>query len=138
MYSRYLASLTHTTSHSIVLLLIRWVAGLGMFLHGLPKASNPTGWAGEALPELVQLLVVAAELGVPLLWVAGFLTPLAALSMGGVMVGAIFWHINKGDGFTTRPGYELAVMYLLLCLVLLIIGPGKFSLDYLWAKKSRP
>lgn len=126
------------TPHSLVLLLLRWVAGVGMLMHGLSKIGNATAWAGDALPGIVQGLVVAVEVGVPFFWFLGLITPVAAASLGFTMLGAISWHISKGDGFTTRPaGYELAVMYLLLCLILLVSGPGKFSLDYLIWKRNR-
>lgn len=132
--SYYLGNWAIYKTNSLVLLLVRLLAGLGMLLHGLPKAAHPMAWAGESLPPLVQFLVVFFEIATPIFWFVGFLTPLFSLGLGLVMAGAMLTHMGRGDAFIARPpeaSYELAVLYLLFCLILLFLGPGKFSLDYL-------
>lgn len=132
---RILEHWSYSKPASFVLLGLRLVAGLGMFLHGLKKAPFAMSWAQDSLPAIVQLLVVIIEIGVPLFWFVGFLTPVVSFLLMMIMAGAAGFHMMKGDGFTTQPGYELALMYVLISSVLMVLGPGLFSLDYVFLKK---
>lgn len=83
----------------------------------------------------------------------GLLTPLAALGIGATMAAAAFAvHVARGDPFVRLYGaeeatsllglppgfvqvggqggsYELAAMFLIAAIVLLLAGPGRLSLD---------
>jgi uncharacterized membrane protein YphA (DoxX/SURF4 family) len=66
----------------------------------------------------------------------GLWTSLAALGLGIVMAGAIYkktqeWHVP----FTAmdKTGWELDLMILAGCVVLLMMGSGPWSVDMLWA-----
>lgn len=121
------------------LLVLRVIAGLGLMLHGWPKIQNAFSWMGPnaGIPGVLQALAALSEFGGGLALVLGLLTPLAALGVAITMLVAIFMvHVAKGDPFVRSgppPGgsYELAAIYFGAALLLLLGGPGRFSLDYL-------
>ena len=119
-------------SVDLVLLLIRIVVGIAFILHGQGKIQNPFGWMGDSMPGIVQALVALAEFGGGIALILGVLTNLAAFGLFSTMIGAAFLHaIIKGDPFVGKggPSYELAVVYLMISLLLMVTGPGRFSLD---------
>ncbi|HYG74687.1 MAG TPA: DoxX family protein [Planctomycetota bacterium] len=111
------------------LLLLRLVAGVAFMLHGWGKIQNPMGWMGPnaSVPGIFQALAAISEFGGGLAWVLGLLTPLACLGLLATMAVAAFTHISKGDPFVG--GYELATVYFAIAFLLLMAGPGRFSLD---------
>lgn len=124
-------------SASRVLLLLRLVAGIAFLYHGWGKIQNPMSWMGPdaTVPAFLQLLAAVSEFGGGIAWVLGFLTRVASLGIISTMLVAIYLHaIVLHDPFVNMTGghsYELASLYLCIALILLVIGPGKFSLDYL-------
>jgi putative oxidoreductase len=128
------------------LLVLRLVAGAAFMLHGWPKIQNPFGWmdqpgASSAVPDIFQALAAVSEFGGGLAWILGLLTPLASLGILFTMATAAYMgHISKGDPFVASPGagggsWELAAVYFSIALVLLLIGPGRLSLDALLFRK---
>jgi putative oxidoreductase len=117
------------------LLLVRLVAGLAFMFHGYGKIQNPLGWMGpdSSIPGLLQALAAIAEFGGGLAWMLGALTPLASFGLACTMVGAVWLHaVVIGDPFVPQgPGgsYELASIYLCFAVLLLLTGPGRYSLD---------
>jgi putative oxidoreductase len=117
------------------LLLVRLVAGLAFMFHGYGKIQNPLGWMGpdSSIPGFLQALAAIAEFGGGLAWMLGALTPLASFGLACTMGGAIWLHAAVlGDPFVPQgPGgsYELASVYLCIAVLLLLTGPGRFSLD---------
>lgn len=126
-----------TLRGSAGLLILRVVAGTAMALHGWPKIQNATSWMGPdaTIPPALQAAAAVAEFGGGIAWVVGLLTPLASLLIGCTMaVAAGMFHIPAGDPFVASgpgPSYEPALGYLAIALALLLIGPGRFSLDWL-------
>ena len=125
----------HPTMASIALLLLRLIAGTAFILHGWQKVQNPVGWMGPAssIPAFFQVLAAISEFGGGIGWVSGFLTPLASLGIASVMTVAVSLHLMVlKDPFVNLTGghsYELALVYLGIALLVLVLGPGKFSLD---------
>lgn len=120
---------------SVGLLLIRLVAGSAMALHGWPKIQNATTWMGPdaGVPGALQLLAALAEFGGGICWVLGLLTPLASFLIACTMATAAgMVHIPAGDPFVSKggPSYELALVYFAIAILLLLIGPGRLSLDW--------
>ncbi len=138
------------------LLLLRLVAGLALFSHGLQKMANsPFGWMGPDswAPPFLQFLAAFSECFGGLALVVGLLTPLAALGIAATMAVATFVvHVAGGDPFVRLRGgdeatslvglpvafvriggqggsYELAAMFLVTAIVLLLAGPGTLSFD---------
>ena len=119
------------------LLALRAVAGLGLMQHGWPKILHAFSWMGREspVPGVLQALAAFSEFGGGLALLLGLLTPLAALGVAVTMAVAIFMvHVAQGDPFVRiGPGgsYEMAALYLVVALLLLLAGPGRFSLDTL-------
>ncbi len=119
---------------AVGLLLLRLVAGAAMLLHGWPKIQAPFSWmpAEAPVPGILQALAAVSEFfGGGLGWLVGFLTPLASLGMLATMTVAVMFHAGRGDPFVGQggPSFELALLYWMLALLFLLIGPGRFSLD---------
>lgn len=123
------------------LLVLRLVAGTAFMFHGWGKITNPTGWMGEGapVPGFLQALAAVSEFGGGLAWILGLLTPLASLGILCTMAVAASTHIMRGDPFvsTGGPAYELALVYFAVALLLLLAGPGRFSLDALLFGRRR-
>lgn len=103
--------------------------GIAFIMHGFGKIQAPFSWMGpEApVPSIFQGLAALAEFGGGLALVLGLLTPLANVGLIVTMAVAAGYHISKGDPFFG--GYELALVYFFANLMLLLTGPGKYSLD---------
>ncbi len=122
--------------------ILRLVAGLAFIQHGWPLIRNAFGWMGPnaPVPGFLQALAAFSEFGGGFALVFGLLTQLAALGITCTMLVAIFTvHLPHGDPFVNLKGgssYELAAVYLAVMIVLLLRGPGKFSLDALLCHKK--
>lgn len=123
------------------LLLVRGVMGTAFILHGWPKIHNPFGWMAAVglphFPPFLQAIGAYAEVvgGASLL--LGLLTPVAAFLLLCQMSTALaLVHIPHHDPFVRVGGssFELPLLYLTLALLFLFLGPGRFSLDALWAR----
>lgn len=124
----------HNLCTDTALLVMRVVAGLAFVLHGWPKIQNPFDWMGPDAfaPGPLQALAALSEFGGGLCLILGLLMPLASLGIAATMVVAVVMHaFLRGDPFVSTGGasYELAAIYLCVCLVFLAIGPGRFSAD---------
>ncbi len=133
---RFLFKVTHesTAANELGLTVLRIFAGLSMALaHGLGKLppSEPfiagVGDLGLPLPNFMAWLAALTEFFGGILLCVGFLTRPAAFFLICTMVVAAFGkHIN--DPFKAK---ELAITYLVIYLVFVIRGAGKFSVDSL-------
>lgn len=121
------------------LLLMRVVVGIFMFMHGLQKYmmlfsnkpivfADPIG-AGETA---TLVLAVLAEVICSALIIIGLGTRLVVLPLIVTMFVAIFV-VHATDGFSSQ---ELPSLYLLIYLVLLATGSGKYSIDHLISRKK--
>lgn len=119
----------------VILFIIRLVCGYAFILYGSMKIQNPFGWMGpeSAVPAVFQGLAALSEFGGGIALILGLLSRLAALGIGCTMVGAIFFHaVVAGDPFmnpTGGPSYGPAAIYLLIAILLVVMGPGRISLD---------
>jgi putative oxidoreductase len=120
---------------AVGLLVLRLIAGLAMMQHGLPKIQKPFEWMGPGMPGFLQALAALSEFGGGLAVAAGLLTPLAAFGILCTMaVAAVKVHMLAGHPWvanTPGPSYELASIYFAIALLLILIGPGRLSLDWL-------
>jgi putative oxidoreductase len=127
--------LTSSSRVSTGLLILRVLAGTGFVFHGSGKIVQAFSWMPpEApVPAVFQGLAAVAEFGGGIAWVLGLLTPLASLGILCTMTVAASFHLSRGDGFVG--GYEMALLYWVIAMLLLLAGPGRFSLDAKIASK---
>jgi putative oxidoreductase len=87
----------------------------------------------SSIPGIFQALAAISEFGGGFALISGFLTRLGAFGIGCTMVVAVYMHrFVLGDPFVNLSGgrsYEPALVYLLIAILLVISGPGRFSLD---------
>jgi putative oxidoreductase len=119
---------------STALLVFRLVAGLAFMFHGFGKIQKPFEWMGPdaKIPGVFQALAAISEFGGGLAWILGLLTPLASFGLACTMTVAVWFHaVVRGDPFVSSGGgaYEPAAVYLCLAILLLLAGPGRYSLD---------
>ena len=137
--SKLFAPARMPASASFGLSLARAYFGVVFAIHGWPKVTHENG--PTAYLENTQfsgwMLAAAAIiefLGGALLAI-GLATRLVALLLAGVMVGAINFHIGRGDPFIG--GWEMATSYLVVMLLFVLAGPGKLSADQkMFGRKS--
>ena len=132
---RVVQPVPQTAVASTALLLLRLVVGTAFIIHGWQKIQDPFGWMGpqSPVPGLFQFLAAISEFGGGIAWILGLLTPLAALGIGCTMTVAVTMHsMVLHDPFVSLTGgrsFELASAYLCVAILLLVLGPGRFSLD---------
>lgn len=132
---RFFSVPEYQTFANLALLLVRVVAGLAFILHGSGKIQNPLGWmpTEAGVPGILQALAAISEFGGGLAWILGLLTPLASLGIACTMAVAFSMHaFVRGDPFVSMTGgmsSEPAASYFCIALLLMALGPGRFSLD---------
>jgi putative oxidoreductase len=118
--------------------IMRFVVGLMFFCHGAQKLFGwfaPPSQAGGQLPPL---MVVGGwiEIVAGLLIAVGLLTRFAAFIASGEMAVAFFMMHAKGSILPIVNKGELAVVYCFLFFYIFLYGPGRWSFDAIFGKKS--
>lgn len=121
---------------NIGLLLLRLVVGGYMLTHGWQKVANFEAFSA-GFPDPLGVgsttslaLIIMAEFGCSLLLIVGLFTRLAAIPLIiGMFVAAFV--VKKGSSFGE---VELPTLYMWLYIVILFVGGGKYSLDFLMSK----
>ncbi|MBX9839756.1 DoxX family protein [Silvanigrella sp.] len=134
MKNKFLAVNSNGTPADLTLLIIRIVFGYAFIIHGWSKILNPFHWMGAdaQVPAFFQALAALSEFGGGIALILGLLTRLSSLGLFFTMIVAVYSHIFiYGNAFISKEdaSYELPVIYVLLSLLFIVIGPGKFSLD---------
>lgn len=115
------------------LLLLRLMVGIAFIFHGWPKIQNPAAFAGMMhLPLWLGTLAAWVEVAGGALLLLGLFTPLAALLLAAQMIATFpTYHIPQRVPFInpSGPNYELSLVYLVVAIVYLLVGPGAFSVD---------
>ena len=124
-------------------LFVRVTTGFLMFyLHGLGKiTSGYERWEklGRTITDLIGIDSLAIPLGfmasfsesiLAVFILAGFYTRTSTLFLGFTMLVAFSKHFFS-EGLKSG---EMALLYLIMCVVIYLLGPGKFSVDRLIKK----
>ena len=126
---------------SIGLLIIRLVVGVLFIGHGAQKLFGSFGGYGlkgtggwfESIgmkPGVTMALFAGlAELIGGILFVLGFLTPLAGAIIAGTMVMAIVKVHGPNGLWATSNGYEYNLTLLAVAIGIALIGPGQYAVD---------
>ena len=132
---------TAATSTHVALLLARIGIAALMLTHGFPKLQLLFSDAAIQFPSVMGMsaqtslaLTVFAEVICSILVLVGFATRLAAIPLAITMLVAVLL-IHAADPFSAK---EPALKYLLVYLVLLFAGSGKYSVDYLLQRRKEP
>ena len=123
------------------LLILRIAVGVLMLTHGMPKLQMLFAGGEIQFPGVMGLspgfslaLAVFAEVFCSILILLGLATRLAVIAPIVTMLVAVFMiHIN--DPFANQ---ELGLLYLFMYLPLLIMGSGRYSLDFIYKSIQRP
>lgn len=128
-----------TTTTHIALLIARVGIAALMLTHGLPKMGLLFSDAAVQFPavmgmsaELSLALTVFAEVLCSVFVLAGLGTRLAVIPLAITMLVAALL-IHAADPFSAK---ESSLHYLLVYVILLFAGSGKYSIDYLLQPKT--
>ncbi len=118
--------------------LVRIFLGGALLVRGIWFAFEPSAVAelgdGRTM-EWVSYYVMIAHIGGGILLLIGLFTRLAAAVQLPILIDAVFF-LHLADGFATpNQSLELSILVMLLLAIILIFGPGKYSLDY---RRLRP
>lgn len=123
---------------NLAMLLLRVGIGLTFAAHGYGKIfqggriPGTAGWfdsMGMKPGKLHAWMAALTEISAGLLLALGFLTPLAAAGMVGVMVVAA-WTVHRHNGFMiVREGWEYTFVLALVAVSVAILGPMEWSVD---------
>ena len=126
--------------------IVRMTVGLVMFPHGAQKL---LGWFGGfgfsgtmgaftekmGIPWIIAFLVIIGESIGALALLMGFMTRFTAASLAVIMVGAITMaHWQHGFfmnwfGQQSGEGFEYHLLVIGMCVALVLVGAGKWSVD---------
>ena len=126
---------------NLAALVLRAVFGLFLAYHGYNKVFGGGGLSGTARwfgsigmrwPIWQARLAAATEIGAGVLLAAGFVTPLAAAGVVGVMVVAIVTCHWKVGFFVFLPnqGWEYCASIAVAAFCVAATGPGDWSMDH--------
>jgi putative oxidoreductase len=129
-------------ARAVALLFLRLAAGTAFVFHGWPKIQHPMSWMpeGAPIPGFLQLLAAVSEFVGGIAWILGALTPLFSFGLLCTMAFAtLMVHVRAGDPLVAlepgKPSFELPLAYLAIAVVLMLVGPGRISVDsYLFGK----
>ena len=128
---------------SLVLALLRIVLGIVFVMHGGQKlfqlglATTIAGFGESGIPAapITAPAVAFIEFLGGLAVLVGFLTRWAAIGIAVVMIGAISF-VHVPHGFFAPAGVEFPLTLLTIAIVLLIAGPGAYSVDRIRARRQ--
>lgn len=118
---------------------LRLFVGFSMLTHGFPKLEKLTA-GGEIQfmdflglgPVLSLVLVVFAEFICSLFIIVGLFTRLMCIPLIITMLVAALM-VHGADPYSVK---EMSIVYLVFYILLIILGPGKYSLDNIFNKKE--
>ena len=133
------ASLSQNKLHDIANMGMRAAIGVIFIVHGIGKFNEGflgflTGYLG--LPPEMQIPIALAETIPGILILIGVLTRISASLLSIVMLGAIFY-VKQAGSLTGERGFEIDLILLASCLVVIVAGPGRVSVSHAIKKLPR-
>ncbi len=143
---------TRDVTASLGFLALRMMVGSMMLIgHGIPKIQNfqailKKGFYQPEIfplslmsPQVSLMMTIGAEVVASTLLVIGLMTRPAAFVFGFAMVVAAFGAHASDPWFSGGPGAskELALMYLIPLIAIILAGAGSYSLDAAVYKDSK-
>ena len=125
----------HSTSklHDVAHMGMRATIGVIFIVHGFGKFGNPGfgGWISSmGIPVEMQIPIALAEFIPGIFLIFGIFTRISSSLLSIVMLGAIFL-VKGASSLTGEGGYELDLILLAVCLVIIVSGPGRISISHL-------
>ncbi len=127
---------------SLSLLFLRLILAYGFYEPAMMKwkdISSVAEWFGSMgipLPTLNAYMAASTELAGVVLLTLGLMTRLISIPLIVVMIVAITT-VHLSNGFSSgNNGFEIPLYYMLMLLVLVAHGAGKFSVDHFLANKK--
>ncbi len=133
------SSKANETLLDVFILIIRLFIGFSMLTHGYPKLQKLM--ANDQIEfmnflglgsAITLVLVVFAEFLCSVFIILGFLTRMAAIPLMITMLIA-FFVVHGADAYADK---ELSMVYFFFYFTILILGSGRFSLDWVFSKKE--
>lgn len=126
--------------HDVAFWGLRAAVGVIFIAHGTGKFGP--GFVGFltgplGLPAEMQIPIALAETVPGILLIVGVLTRISAALLSIIMLGAIFY-VKKASNLTGDGGFEIDLMLLAACVVIIVAGPGRVSISHLAKKIPRP
>lgn len=132
--------LTKLQNDDVGKLLLRLLVGVLILFHGVPKLlglPESIAWmagplANYHLPAFIAYGVLLGEVLGPLLLISGFFSRVGGILVVGNMLFAILLaHTGQLFSLGGHGGYalELQAFYLFTSLALVLLGPGKYSVN---------
>ena len=118
---------------------LRAAVGVIFIAHGTGKFGP--GFVGFltgplGLPAEMQIPIALAETIPGILLIVGVLTRISASLLSIIMMGAIFY-VKNAANLTGERAYELDLILLAACLVIIVAGPGRVSISHIAKKIPR-
>ena len=123
---------------SLLILILRVFFGLLFFTHGIDKMLNFNSLV-DSYPDILGfgsymtlMVTIFCEFCCSLFLITGLLVRVMTIPMI-IAMGVAFFDVHDA----MMPEGELALIYFITFIILLMVGPGRFSLDYLIDTKIR-
>ena len=133
------AELSKNKLHDVAHMGMRATIGVIFIVHGFGKFGNPGfgGWISSmGIPAEMQIPIALAEFIPGIFLIFGIFTRISSSLLSIVMLGAIFL-VKGASSLTGEGGYELDLILLAACLVIIVSGPGRISISHLIKKIPR-
>ena len=125
--------------HDIAFFGLRAAVGVIFIAHGTGKfgpgfigfLTGPLGF-----PPEMQIPLALAETVPGILLIIGVLTRISASLLSIIMMGAIFY-VKQASNLTGDRAYELDLILLASCVVIIVAGPGRVSISHIAKKIPR-
>lgn len=123
---------------SAFILILRLFFGIMFFIHGLDKMMN-FSYLSDVYPSILGfgsymtlMVTIFCEFCCSLFLISGLLFRIMTIPMIAAMAVAFF---DVHDAML--PEGELSLIYMVVFIILYLVGPGRYSVDYLIDKKFR-